>query len=911
MNKAAIFLLLSLTILFYQPIFPQNNYSLHITEIMFYAETGNNEFIEIFNSSETESMDLAGFQIKYYTSKPDLITDAGYGTMLPPKCFAVVFEGDYDFAGGIYNNLIPGSSLILKISDNAFGTSGMANSTSRAVNLSDKSGIIIDSCIYSADNRENISDEKIIPESENTPENWNNSIYIFGTPGFRNSVTPCNYDLEVKSVKIIPSKVLMGNSAKIEIIIGNQGLLNSGEFGLKVYDQIKDGSLNIPVQLLYDRQLAVLVPEDTATVVTNFIPSLVGIHRIFAIIDFEPDENTRNDSLSSLFNVYREENKYNDIVINEIMYAPDGGESEWVELFNASGRKVNLKNWTVADNSTVIRLVNYDLILEGDSYLIAAKDTAVQMKKEINNFLLCKNLPSLNNSGDAVVLKDSIGTIIDSVLYMPAWGGGSGKSLERKEYYLNSNDPAAWGTSLSLNNSTPGKINSISKKENDIAVSKILINPEMPIIGEDVAISALIKNVGKNPADFEIEIFEDSNHDSIFEKHVFIPGKYSVQSKDSIIVALNYLIKNIDCKKSITVKANFLNDQDTLNNYFSTVISPGYNASSILINEVMLNPSGGEPEWIEIFNTTDKDIDLSGWSVNDILTKPYTVKLQGEPIIRSGEFLILAADSSIYSCHKTIPCSVYILNIPLLNNDEDGIVLKDGPGSTIDSMFYICKNYKLSKGYSLERQSLKGSSLLTDNWGSSKDIEQSSPGRVNSISAKKFDLLLGNIYTKPQYPVAGDNVFVFAKIFNAGESEAENYKVNFYIRVAGAANIDTFLGDKEGEKIYPGDSLIISCPMPLRDLKDEIYLQCKIIYLQDSDTSNNYLSAVLKMGYPKGIIKINEIMYAPQSGEPEWIELYNSSETDSVNLKELEYFGSSPRDKKNCSLGYCVDHCSR
>ncbi len=107
--------------------FSQSDSTLILSEIMFNPQTGPNEFIELYNYSETESININGYKIKYSTSNPDVITDAGEGTVLPPKSFAIILEGDYPFGSGIYDGLIPPEALVLKISDNSFGTSGMAN----------------------------------------------------------------------------------------------------------------------------------------------------------------------------------------------------------------------------------------------------------------------------------------------------------------------------------------------------------------------------------------------------------------------------------------------------------------------------------------------------------------------------------------------------------------------------------------------------------------------------------------------------------------------------------------------------------------------------------------------------------------------------------------------------------------
>jgi len=84
--------LLPAIFLFTTYIFPQSDSTLILSEIMFYPQTGPNEFIELYNSSETESININGYKLKYSTSNPDVITDVGEGTILPPKSFAIIFE---------------------------------------------------------------------------------------------------------------------------------------------------------------------------------------------------------------------------------------------------------------------------------------------------------------------------------------------------------------------------------------------------------------------------------------------------------------------------------------------------------------------------------------------------------------------------------------------------------------------------------------------------------------------------------------------------------------------------------------------------------------------------------------------------------------------------------------------------
>jgi hypothetical protein len=73
---------------------------------------------------------------------------------------------------------------------------------------------------------------------------------------------------------------------------------------------------------------------------------------------------------------------------------------------------------------------------------------------------------SLNNDGDAVVLKDLTGQTIDSVAYLPGWHhpdvvDTKGRSLERINPNIESNDPRNWSTCTTILGGTPGKVNSI------------------------------------------------------------------------------------------------------------------------------------------------------------------------------------------------------------------------------------------------------------------------------------------------------------------------------------------------------------------------------------------------------------------------------------------------------------------
>jgi len=68
---------------------------------------------------------------------------------------------------------------------------------------------------------------------------------------------------------------------------------------------------------------------------------------------------------------------------------------------------------------------------------------------------------------------------------------------------------------------------------------------------------------------------------------------------------------------------------------------PGYNPNSIIINEVMSHPSADLGDWIELHNTTDGPIDVSGWFLSDSDDDLRKYQMQPGTIIAKHGFLVL------------------------------------------------------------------------------------------------------------------------------------------------------------------------------------------------------------------------------------------------------------------------------
>lgn len=865
-------------------LFSQTDSTLILSEVMFYPQTGPNEFIELYNYSETESIDLSGYKIKYYTANPDVITDAGEGTVLQPKSFAIILEGDYVIGSGIYDGLIPAEALLLKISDNSFGTSGMSNTEGRPIWLINTVNDTLESYFYSANNSQAHSDEKIILVKDSSQSNWANSLVTNGTPGFQNSVTPVQFDLQMASLTFQPATPLVGDDVTIYAKVKNNGTSTADIYTIEIYNDANFDSTADPGELIFSQQYTNLLAGDSVTVSTIMNSLTAGNYQIISRVVFAQDENLLNNELIESFLVFPPGTNYNDVVINEIMYAPSTGEPEWIELYNRTDSPINLRKWKFSDASSTVTITNTNKFISAKSFIVLTADSSILNFYNVPSEIIKFSLPALNNTGDAVMIKDSIGVKIDSLYYLPDWGGNeSGRSLERIAADLSSLDPTNWGTSVSIFKATPGFINSLTKKDFDIAVDDILFNPEFPLQGDTVSISAKIKNLGNNDANFSLQLFEDTNLDSIPDLLVAELQNLYLSSNDSNIYSFSYSIENIQSRRGFLVNAIFPGDQDTTNNKIYKTIEPGLPPQSIVINEIMYSPVGGEPEWIELYNRTNEVINLNGWSINDVYTTPSYTFIEEDVFIEPNSYLVLSRTGDIYNFHRFIPSEVFVLSIPSLNNDVDGVVIKDSRGLQIDSVLFF-NQWGGTNGYSLERVSVDAGSNFATNWGSSFDIEQSTPGRINSLTPKQFDLSVTGLNFNPRFPTEGENVSISAFIKNNGSSDANNFNIEFYIDTDSNNVVDHLLSTETGLTLVAGDSTNIASTSAIQNLTSKILTAVRVVFTEDEDTLNNYFEKTVEPGFPGGIILINEVMYNPATNEPEWIEVVNVS-GEEINIK--------------------------
>lgn len=422
-----------------------------LSEIMFNLEGSDspNEYVEIYNLSTQDTIDLAEWKIRDKYSLDDLV-DAGMGLHLLPRTFALIMEGDYDISTGIYTTLIPESALIIKVDDNSIGN-GLGNSAD-SLFLINVDGDTVDFHGWEGITAPGYSLERIRLDKPSITDNWSTSIDSLGTPGFLNSVLLPEIDaaLDSSSISHSPQFPTPSDEINLSFTILNLGLASiSGNV-----DVVEDDWTLASTEFFN-------LHDNDSTLVQIILPPLQsGIHVIDIRIVVDDDVNVENNT--ALYTIIIQ---YSDkvLIINEFLYAPDPGIPEFIEFVNISERIIDLTGWGFSDSDTgSVRFFPGESIPSG-GYWISSKDSTLLPFLQLDGVLLVSEsgFPTLNNSGDAIYLFDPTGTVADSVVYTSAWGGGDGRSLEKLNPDMQSDIRSNWGTCVSLQKMTPGTKNSI------------------------------------------------------------------------------------------------------------------------------------------------------------------------------------------------------------------------------------------------------------------------------------------------------------------------------------------------------------------------------------------------------------------------------------------------------------------
>lgn len=421
-----------------------------------------------------------------------------------------------------------------------------------------------------------------------------------------------------------------------------------------------------------------------------------------------------------------------DVIINEFMcdQTPQVGLPlvEFIEVYNKSNKIFNVSNWTIGDASSN-GTISQDWLLPG-GYMILLSTA------NVDSFTVATGVtsfPSLNNAGDAIVLKSDLGILLDSINYTSDWyndpaKSGGGYTIE----LINPNNPCSgennWSASNDNLGGTPGNQNSIFNNTPDT---------QAPAISNLVALT---------PNFLEVYFNEGMDSTSLADATILINPLLTIQNQYVLTAGPTMMtlqfVENIAPSQSYAIELQNVSDcwlnTTTLTGSFALPENPL--AGNLIINEILFDPYTGGGDWVEVYNNSDKLLDVFNWSIanfdNDTIDN--TELVTEHFLIYPGEYLVLA--ENVLQVQQTYPAVIpdrFIeMNLPNLPNDSGTVYLQFN-GITIDKVSYSDDwHFRLLDsfdGKSLERLEADGISTDKNNWHTAAEaIGFATPGGENS-----------------------------------------------------------------------------------------------------------------------------------------------------------------------------------
>jgi hypothetical protein len=420
-----------------------------------------------------------------------------------------------------------------------------------------------------------------------------------------------------------------------------------------------------------------------------------------------------------------------DVIITEIMADPSPvvglPEVEFIEIYNRSDKYFDLSNWTIGDAASSAVISAY--ILTPGSYVMICAPANLALFSATNK--VAASLPSYNNDADAVVLKDDSGNVIDSLYYDLSWYQNSvkddgGWTLERIHNDAPCSDKNNWSASVDPSGGTPGLQNSIWTDEDDTTPPQIT--------------SYLVVNSN------EIIVYFDQNLDTTVVAGVTL---------SPLVSALNWNYNGLASLQIIptTLSINVLYDltislvSDCWGNAMtSEVLQLGLpdtlEPEDLILNEIMFNPLTNGSDYVEIYNRSEKILDLNdlflaNWDDDSIANYEDVISVQR--LILPGEYVLLTEDTTdIQNDFSIYGIGTFIETDLPTYPDDSGTVYMLGKNYEIIDFFHYDEDmhYELipdENGKSLERITFGGGMNNPDNWHTAaENVEWGTPGYANS-----------------------------------------------------------------------------------------------------------------------------------------------------------------------------------
>lgn len=538
-----------------------------------------------------------------------------------------------------------------------------------------------------------------------------------------------------------------------------------------------------------------------------------------------------------------------DVVINELMVDPTPSmglpETEFIELYNTTEHAIDLDNWILDINGKRAGLPAAKILPH--SYICLAPSSSFDLWTNMYNTIAIPNWPALTNTACNIVLYNNSYKVMDAYRFNrnktigEPFKTDGGWSVERIDAGNVSGEADNYHWSINLSGGTPGVTNSVNRKNKDTKapnISKIeLLNDTMLQINFSetmLLFDELRFGIKPNSIDYIQSI------DTVFLNYVRLHFHRALPVNQ--ICQLNQL--------NIT---DYAGHQLVLDDPLLFGLTDSLEAGDILINEVLFNPYPNGVDFIEIYNTSHKIIDVSDIflaTVNEGQTQKLYQAGTTKHMLLPQSYLVLTTNKTIlqeqYLC-KNPSALIEINTIPSMPNDAGTVTIANSKGQIMETFTYNRKMHfnliKNDEGVSLERLSLTQATNNASNWHSAASTAgYATPGYLNSQTKQETNVPEHTFSVSPEVFTPngnGNNDLLYIHFNNTergGTASIRIYNSNGYL-VRSLVNNESmasnghFIWDglsDTGEALQPSIYIIyIQCVYPSGKLIEE-KLKCVI-----------------------------------------------------------------------------------
>lgn len=433
------------------------------------------------------------------------------------------------------------------------------------------------------------------------------------------------------------------------------------------------------------------------------------------------------------------------VLINELMADPTPAnglpEEDFIELFNAGTTVVDLAGWVISDpSSTDAILPSYNLF-PGD-YVIVCDDGDVSGFAALGPTVGTPSFPALNTTGDSVNLFDGTGALIDYVYYDDDWYQDEDKedggwTLERIDPSFTCLNRGNWRASNNPLGGTPGIVNSVLGTFSDTEQPGIVRAELLDASTIRIYFSELM-----DPA----TLYDAQNYN--IDNGVGNPISVAAVS-DAAISADLFLATPLDTNIIYCVTAtgvadcpgNGIGTDNSVCFGIPLPVLPG----DIVINEILFNPYTGGSDFVELYNVSEKIVDLSTVFIGEVFEGTDSIFnadqiSESQLLLLPQTYICLTADRDVQieNYQPIDPDAVFEMSsFPTYDDTEGECIVYVDSATVLDRFLYLddyqFPNLDDKNGVSLERHDFFRPTQDPDNWHSAaSEVGYATPGYKNS-----------------------------------------------------------------------------------------------------------------------------------------------------------------------------------